>query len=228
MKKLIYMAMLLGVVFSSCSTTSTLTRGGNYPLMYEEKPQCIVIMPPINKTTSVEAKEYFYTSLARPLCEKGYYVISPFLAMEMFKNESAYDSELFIDGSAEIFGKVFDSDAILFTVINEWSKSAIGNTITVDIDYILKSTKTNEILFKRNGRLTVDTSINTTSGGAIGALAGMVASAVKTALTDKVVAARRCNDYILYDMPDGIFSPNYGKDMEVKADKVDVKATVKQ
>lgn len=228
MKKLIYMAMLLGLVLTSCSTTSTLTRGGNYPLMYEEKPQCIVIMPPINKTTSVEAKEYFYTSLAQPLCEKGYYVISPFLAMEMFKSESAYDSELFIDGSAEIFGKVFDSDAILFTIINEWSKSAIGNTITVDIDYILKSTKTNEILFKRNGRITVDTNLNTASGGAFGALAGMVVSAVRTALIDKVVAARKCNDFILTDMPDGIFSPGYGKDMDIKAGSIDVQATVKQ
>ena len=29
---------------------------------------------------SSEAKDYFYTSLAQPLSEKGYYVLSPFLA----------------------------------------------------------------------------------------------------------------------------------------------------
>ncbi|HAZ57747.1 MAG TPA: hypothetical protein DCY22_03990, partial [Bacteroides graminisolvens] len=162
MKKYIYL-LLASVILASCGTTATTTRGDSYPKMYAEKPLTILVMPPINKTVNVEAKEYFYTSMAMPLAEKGYYVISPFLAMDFLKSESAYDSEMYIDGSLTAFKNVFGADVALFTIINQWSKSTIGSVITVDIEYILKSTTSNEVLFTRKGVLRVDTSVN--SGG---------------------------------------------------------------
>ncbi|MEG2820091.1 MAG: DUF799 family lipoprotein, partial [Muribaculaceae bacterium] len=182
MKKII-LSLFSITLFVSCSTTNNnITRGTNYPNVYTEKPVSILIMPPINKTVNVEAKEYFYTSMSAPLCEKGYYVISPFLAMDLLKSESAYDSEMFINNNnLSSFRSVFGADVVLFTIINEWSKSTIGSSITVNIEYILKSTTTNETLFNRTGELTLDTSINSgSSAGAFGALFDMVASAVNT------------------------------------------------
>ena len=69
--------MLTAIVVVSCSSTKTM--GEQYPAMYEEKPVTIAIMPPINQTTHAEAKDYFYTTMYLPLCEKGYYVFSPYL-----------------------------------------------------------------------------------------------------------------------------------------------------
>ncbi|WP_353330973.1 GNA1162 family protein [Bacteroides sedimenti] len=227
MKRIIYFTLCL-LLLASCGETKKFTRSENYPKMYEEKPTCILIMPPINKTVNVEAKEYFYTSLAMPLCEKGYYTISPFLAMEMFKSESAYDSEMFIEGSLSKFREVFGADAALFTIINRWEKSTLGNTITVDIEYFLKSTTNNEILFNRKGTLTVDLSINSGSGGLLGALVDMAASAIATASTDKVVAARRCNTFSLFDLPDGKYRNTFGTDQNTPASGKEFKATVKK
>lgn len=227
MKKSIYF-LLAAALLASCSSSTNLTRGTNYPKMYENKPAAILVMPPINKTVNVEAKEYFYTSMAVPLCEKGYYVVSPFLAMDLLKSESAYDSETFIENNLASFKDVFGVDAVLFTTINKWSKSAIGNTISVEIAYLLKSTTTNEILFERQGALTIDTSINAGAGGGLGLLVNMVASAVNTALTDKVIAARRCNSFVLYDLPDGKYSAMHGKDQNTAAGKVVFSGTVKQ
>ena len=102
----------------ACTAPSKLTRGDNFPKMYDETPTSILIMPPINNTVSVEAKEYFYTSLALPLCEKGYYVVSPFLAMDFLRSESAYDSELFLEADLTTFRRVFGADIVLFTTIN--------------------------------------------------------------------------------------------------------------
>ena len=81
----------LGVLFfASCSTTqSTMTKEQAYGLMYQNHPRAIAAMPPINKTTNVEAKEFFYSTFTRPLAERGYYVLPSFLTMEMFKSESA-------------------------------------------------------------------------------------------------------------------------------------------
>lgn len=227
MKKIIYFA-LIATLFASCATTD-FTRGKNYPKMYADKPTTILVMPPINKTVNVEAKEYFYTSMMVPLCEKGYYVISPFLAMDLLKSESAYDSELYLEGSLAPFKNVFGADVALFTVINKWSKSAIGSTITVEIEYILKSTSSNEILFNRKGTLVVDTSINSGgSAGLLGALVDMAASAINTALTDKVIAARRCNNFVLHDLPDGVYAPLFDQDQNTPAGGIDFSGRVSQ
>ena len=224
MKKYIAMSLLFVCTFAVTSC-STITRGSAYPKMYEQSPTSLLIMPPINNTNSVEAKEYYYTSLAMPLANKGYYVVSPFLAMDILQSESAYDSEMFIEGNLSPFKEVFGADAVLFTIINKWSKSTLGSMISVEIEYILKSTTTNEVLFNRKGKLNVDTSIKT---GGNNALLDLAASALNTALTDKVVAARRCNVYVLTDLPEGKYAPNHGKDQSISAGGPVLRGTVKQ
>ena len=110
MKKIIGIIMAV-VSLASCSTPTTLSQ--QYPGMYEEKPLSIAIMPPINQTTHAEAKDYFYTTMYMPLCEKGYYVYSPYLTMEMFQQESAYDAEMFLEADLTPFRNVLDADAAM-------------------------------------------------------------------------------------------------------------------
>lgn len=228
MKKSIYL-LLVSALLAACTSPTNLTRGKNYPKMYEDKTVAILVMPPINKTVNVEAKEYFYTSMAMPLCEKGYYVISPFLAMDLLKSESAYDSEMFLESNLTSFKEVFGADAVLFTTINKWSKSAVGSKISVDIEYTLKSAVTNEVLFNRKGELTVDTSVSSGGGGGLlGLVVDLAASAINTALTDKVIAARRCNTFVLQDLPDGVYSATYGKDENTPAGNNVFSGVVKQ
>lgn len=69
------LACLVVVLLSSCA--ETLTRGQQYAKLYEEKPVSIVIMPPVNQTNSVEAKDFFYTTMYMPLCEKDTMSILP-------------------------------------------------------------------------------------------------------------------------------------------------------
>lgn len=215
MKK-ITLFILISIILSSCATLNNNNNKADlYPDIYKEKPVSILIMPPINNTVHVEAKDYFYTSLAKPLCEMGYYVVSPFLAMQIFKTESAYDSELFIDGNLAPFNNVFGADAALFTIINGWEKSTIGKSITVNIKYVIKSTHTNEIIFSREGTLSVNYDTNTGQTG-IASLVGMAVDMLRTAMTDKVVVARECNNYVLKDMPCGCYSPKFGTDQESK------------
>ena len=221
--------MILGLVallMSSCATKQ-ITRLEQYPKMYEEKPLTIVVMPPINQTNFVEAKDYFYTTLYAPLCEKGYYVYSPMMTMEMFQSESAYDAEQFIEADLSQFRNVLGADAAMFTIIKSWKRFKIGGALTAGVEYILRSTKTGETLYRREGLISVDTSVRTSGGGLLGALADMAATAIATAATDKVVAGRRCSVYVLSDMPEGKYGTLYDKDQNLPAGKSFVKATVK-
>ncbi|WP_262504982.1 DUF799 domain-containing protein [Saccharicrinis fermentans] len=185
--------------------------------MYDQKPLAVLLMPPINKSTNVEAKEYFHSTLNVPLANAGYYVIPPFLSMEILKKESAYDSELFLNGSLNKFGEVFGADVALFTIINKWDKSALASKIYVEVEYILKSISTNEIIYQRKGNITYDTSIASSGGGLAGALVSMAASAINTAATNYMVVARAANSYTFKDIPSGKYSPDYGTDGDLPA-----------
>lgn len=224
MKKIIFFAISIMVLVTSCSTPVTLSQ--RYPAMYEEKPLTIAIMPPINQTTHAEAKDYFYSTMYMPLCEKGYYVYSPYLTMEMFQQESAYDSELFLEGDLSMFRRVLGADAIMFTIIKSWKRNNIGGRLTVNVEYILRSTKTGNTLYTRSGEIDVDTSIDAGSSG-FGSLVSMIATTINTAATDKVVAGRICNAFVLSDLPVGKYSEMFDKDGSLPAGESFIKATVK-
>ncbi len=210
MKKLLLICAV-SLLFVSCATTTGLTKGTAYAKVYDEKPKVLLIMPPINKTNKVEAKEYFYSSLAQPLCERGYYVISPVVALDFLKSESAYDSEQFIAGDLKMFDRFMGADAVVFTTITTWSKTLLTGTIKVGLEYEIRSTKTGDTLFKREGTLTLDKS---SSGGG---LAGLIATAITTGLTDKIEAARTCNYYVLQDLPQGAYAPLFMQDQDTSS-----------
>lgn len=210
---------------TSCGMLNTVTRESQYAKMYEEKPITLLVMPPINNSANVEAKDLLYTSISRPLVEAGYYVISPLLAMDVLKAESAYDAEMFFNSSLSTFQNYFGVDAVVFSVIDTWTKKGLG--IETKIRYVIKSAHTNETLFDRSCDLYLDLSVNSGSNGLLGALVDLAASAINTAATDHIIAARKANYYILRDIPRGKYSPEYMQDKEVIAEKKDVVARVK-
>ena len=210
---------------TSCGMLNTVTRESQYAKMYEEKPITLLVMPPINNSANVEAKDLLYTSISRPLVEAGYYVISPLLAMDVLKAESAYDAEMFFDAPLAAFQNYFGADAVVFSVIDSWAKKGLG--IQTKIRYVIKSAYTNEILFDRSCDLYLDLSVNSGSGGALGALIDLAASAINTAATDHIIAARKANYFILRDIPRGKYSPEHMLDKQTIAEKKDVVARVK-
>lgn len=224
----IIIACAAAAMLTACGPAATLpqtTRAEQYALMYEEKPVTLLIMPPINNTANVKAKEYLYTSISRPLAEAGYYVISPMLAMDILKEESAYDAELFTEGSLNAFKEHFGADAVVFSEINSWTKSGFG--IRTDIRYFIRSAHTGETLFDRSCNLYLDLSVDSGSNSALAALLELAASAINTAATEHITAARNANYYIFRDIPRGIYSPYYQTDGNLTAEPKDVSATVK-
>ena len=222
MKRYWYL-LIIGVVMltqTSCTVSvhKNLTKGETYAKMYEENPVSILVMPPINNTNNVEAKDLLYTSISQHIAEAGYYVVSPVMAMDVFKNESAYDAEYFIHSSLRKFNEYFGADAVVFAVIDKWAKE--GFQIHTVISYIVKSTTTNEILFERSCDMTLNLMKTSSYGnGLAGALAGVLAdvivSAIDVATTEHIEAARIANTNVFKDLPFGKYSPLYLQDKEL-------------
>lgn len=228
MKKHILFLGIMTLLVSSCAVNNKIvTRGEQYSKLYEEKPLAIAIMPPINQTQHVEAKDYFYTTLYVPLCEKGYYVYSPMMTMEMFQSESAYDAEQFIEADLSQFRNVLGADAAMFTIIKSWKRDKLGGKLEAGVEYILRSCKTGETLYKREGLITVkkgSVDLVDAVSNPIGALLKVGVRAAKTAATDKVVAGRACTVYVLNDMPEGKYGTKFEQDKELPAGKSYVEA----
>ncbi|MBQ4389370.1 MAG: DUF799 family lipoprotein [Bacteroidales bacterium] len=223
--KRLFPIILLAVAVSSCGSTNQVTRESQYAAMYNDMPVTILVMPPINNTSHVEAKDLLYTSISRPLAEAGYYVISPLLAMDILKAESAYDAELFIDKPLDVFRDYFGADAVVFSQIDDWTKRGFG--IDTKIRYIIKSATSGEVLFDRSCDLYLDLQQNSGGNSALSTLVDLAVSAIATAATDHIVAARKANYYIFRDIPRGKYNPQYLQDKEVIAEKKDVKARVR-
>lgn len=224
MKRFIYFILACCIV-TSCGVTNTTTRVSQYAKMYDEKPLTLLVMPPINNSSNAEAKDLLYTSISRPLIEAGYYVISPLLAMDILKAESAYDAENFFDAPLDVFRNFFGADAVVFSVIDTWTKKGTG--IETKIRYVIKSAHTNEILFDRSCDLYLDLSVNSGQYGLLATLLEVAASAILTASTDHIVAARRANYFIMQDIPRGKYSPDHMIDMEYSAGQKNISARVR-
>lgn len=224
MRKIIYLIPLVAIICTSCGMNKKITRATQYAKMYEEKPHTLLVMPPINNSSNVEAKDLLYTSISKPLAEAGYYILSPMLSMDVLRQESAYDSELFVNSDLSIFKNFFGADAVIFSQIDSWTKK--GFTIRTTIKYFIKSTITGEILFDRSCELTLDLNQSSGNSSLLGQLMDLTASALATALTDHIVAARKANNYIFMDIPRGKYNPSYMQDKDVIAMPKDVKARV--
>lgn len=230
MKRNILIAGVLAFLLAGCATFEPVKKSIAYRGMYEEKPLSILLMPPINRSTSVEAKEYFHSTLAVPLANAGYYVVPTFLSMEILKRESAYDAELFLNSPLSKFGEVFGADVALFTIIHRWDKTY--GAVIVEIEYILKSVKTSEVLYSRKGLVNYNTSVSVQSsgGGLAGVLISAVASAaattIDTAATKYIDVARIVNNYTFKDMPRGKYYPYNPQEGEEFADQKEFKVTL--
>lgn len=225
--KHVLFTLLAAILLSSCGSKEVVTKGDRYAGIYNENPHSLLIMPPINRTEDVEAKDQMYTSIARPLGECGYYIIPPQMSMDVLKQESAYDAEEFIDKPLNKFHELFGADAVVFTEIKKWKKRAVVSPIIdVEVRYIIKSTKTNEIIFDRECDTEIDLSVESGSG-LLGFVIAKAVQIANTAKTDKVVAARLANYLAFRDLPRGDYSPKHGMDKENSSESPKVSGTCK-
>lgn len=192
------------------------------PKMYSEHPASILVLPPINKTTATDAKEYYITTLAEPLTNSGYYVFPMEVVNDVLKQEGLFDAETIPLSAFPKFKNYFGADAVLSVRLLKWDTQYLitAGSVKVKIACDLISTITCDTLWRYHETVEVNTSGS--SGGA-GGLAGLlvkaVATAIKTATTDYIPLAKDVNEKILFAMPYGKYHKDYGRDGTVVIEK---------
>jgi len=200
----------------SCATNVFIKKSEAFPKMYEEKPLSILVLPPLNSSTAVEAKEYYLTTIAEPLSLSGFYVAPIEIVNQIMKDEGIDDSSEFLNLDPAIFNQYFGSDAVLFTEILQWDTSyaVISGSVTVQIMFLLKSSYTGEVLWSYNEQVKVNTTGDNDVGGTAGFLLALVETAIKTAVQDYIPIAKKVNNIATSTMPVGKYHPKHNLDQE--------------
>src|SRR4030042_262074 len=216
---------LIMVLFLAGCGPKMVAKIDKFPLMYEEMPASILILPPMNEPRAADAKEYYSTTIQEPLSFSGYFCFPFEVTAEILKMEGLYDTELIRNTPLPKFREYFGADAVLFTTIKKWNLSymVIASTLAVAVDCELKSTKSDQILWRYNGTVVVDLSGGNTGGGLPGLIAKVIVTAISSAVVDYVPHARQANYLALSTVPYGKYHSQHLKDQQQKFPEQDRK-----
>jgi hypothetical protein len=211
MRKIVLGIMV--VMLAGCQSAPQLTKEQMFPLMYDEKPLSIVVAPIINKSTAADAGDLYQTTIAKPLAEAGYYVVSVPFSKRILEQEGLVDGQQLEAIEVSSFRDIFGADAVLLVTIQEWDTNyyVVGGNVTVSLVMSLKSTQTNEQLWHYAGKIVV----NTQSDTGAGLLGNLIATAINTARAKYVEAAEQVNNRVVHTMPLGQHHQGYMKDQKV-------------
>ncbi|WP_434928032.1 GNA1162 family protein [Shewanella sp. HL-SH8] len=205
----ILLSLLFILFFTGCTSTTT-TKEAAFPSMYgDTNRQTILIVPVINETTAAEAVDFLNATVAQPLANKGYYVLSIPIVNHLFKDAGVIDGSQLKGVPMASYKEKFGADSVLFIKLTNWETNylVIAGNVTVGMEYVLMSTTTNEIIWSYKNTFAINTS--SSSGNLI---ADIIVTAVSTAATDYVPVARQVHENAVMTLPVGKYHPKHLKD----------------
>jgi len=180
-------------------------------------PRSILILPVVNNTVDVDAPLYFFSTVAVPVAERGYYGFPVNLVRGVMNEEGLSDANMVHAADPAVLGGLFGADAILYITIEKWETQylLISATTIVSFTYVLKSGRTGEELWRESA--TMHYSSGSSGGGGIaGLIADAIVATIQKAAPDYMPLARQANRQAIWvpgkGLPAGPYSEDYGKD----------------
>lgn len=204
--------LMLALIVAGCATPPP----PDYTNFRAHRPRSILVLPPINQSTAVEATYGYLSTVTFPLAEMGYYVF-PVAVVDQFLKENGMPTagemhQIPLNKVHEIIG----ADAVLYTTLVQYgSKYQVLNSKTeVNVKGKLVDTRTGITLWEGVGVA------QQSSGGSGNLIADLVAAAVTQAVNSSMDSAhdvsRTANANLLQLKGRGIlygpYHPEYEKE----------------
>lgn len=212
MKKVL-LSLFLVLLLPACVTTTKITKEQAYPEMYDHQPKTVLVLPASNVSTASDAAILYATTIAEPLAEAGYYVLSVPATGAIFQAEGITDGAQLEEFNPSRAKELFGADAVLYVKIHRWDTSytVVSGNVTVSAAFRMVSTKTGIELWNYTDTVVIDT-----SGNSGDLLVDIVATAITTAMTDYVDVARQVNFRVMDTVPVGPYHKDHNKDKAVQ------------
>jgi hypothetical protein len=192
----------------------------HYGAYYAHEPRSILVVPPLNETTALEAQAVYMTTVSRPLAERGFYVFPAFLTEALLRDLGLPEAGLVHQLPLERFHELFGADAVLFVTIHDWSNKYIivqASTV-VEVSFTLKDTRTGTLLWESK-----QSAVRSSGDGGGNPIGMLIAAAIMYAVneiteTDYRPLAQQANAQAFNlrgtGLPAGPYHPDFGKDKD--------------
>jgi hypothetical protein len=192
MVKALASIVLGGVLLSACVTAPT---PKNYSSFYSESPRSILVVPALNNTVSVTAPDFFVSTVSRPFAERGYYVYPAYMVKRVLEDQGLSDAGLVHSADASRLGTLFGCDAVLFVEIERWESQyiVISTSTNVQFDYVLKSCKTGQELWRDTQSLTYSPQASSSGNPLADLLAQAIISAIEKGAPNYIPLTQQAN-----------------------------------
>lgn len=176
------------LMLSACASRAP--QQADYTALRNSKPHSILVLPPVNETSDVNATHGMLAQMTMPLAEGGYYVVPVAEMEETFKHNGLTTPTDIQNVAPAKLREIFGADAALYTTVTNYgtkfvlvdSKTVVSaNAKLVDLrsgDELWKGTAT------ANGN-EVGYNVGVGTGGLVGVLVQGIAKQVTHSLTDK-------------------------------------------
>ncbi|MFO1476477.1 MAG: DUF799 family lipoprotein [Verrucomicrobiota bacterium] len=179
-------------------------------------PRSILVLPPLNETTSVDAPYSYLSTVTAPVAELGYYVF-PVQVVDHYMKENG------LPGPAEMhevplskFVEILGADAVMYPTLTAYGTKyqVVNSASLVSVKARLVDCRTGILLWE--GAATVQAN----SGGSGNIIADAIAALITQAVNSSTDAAHdlcsQANFNLFYQKNYGLlygpYSPLYGKD----------------
>lgn len=197
------------------------TEPKDYTVFRAEDPHSILVLPALNNTTSVEAAEFFISTVSKPFAERGYYVFPAFMVRRIMADDGLDDAGLVHSTDTRRLGQIFNCDSALYISINKWDSKyiLISTTTTVSFDYALKSCRTGQELWRSHQEMQYSPSASSSGNPLADIIAQAVVSAIEKAAPNYIPLAQKANSIVALTSGQGLpagpyLSRYYEKDYE--------------
>lgn len=170
-------AIFLVTLIAGCATAPT---PKDFTDFRQHNPRSILVVPALNNTQSVEAAEFFVSTVSRPFAERGYYVFPAHMVRRVMADDGLDDASMVHAADARRFKQIFGCDSVLFIAIERWDSKyvVLSTTTTVSFVYTLKSCETGETLWVDNTEM----AYSPQAGGSGNILADLITQVVVSAI----------------------------------------------
>ena len=192
----------------------------DYTAFRNSRPRSILVLPPTNATTDVNATNSMLSQMTMPVAEAGYYVVPVAVMDETFRQNGLTMAADIQATSPAKLREIFGADAALYSDITQYGTvyRVLDSATVVAASAKLVDLRTGDVLWRGHASASSNEGNNSSGGGLIGMLVAAAIKQVVNSLTDRSHDIAGVTSYRLLHggPPDGLLygprSPRYETD----------------
>jgi hypothetical protein len=198
---------VLGLLFVGCAT-----KPYDYTNFRAHRPRSILVLPPLNESTAVEATYSYLSTATFPLAELGYYVFPVAVVDQFLKENGLPTAGEMHQAPLQKVREVIGADAVLYITLKQYGTRYIifSSTTTVAAEGKLVDTQSGTVLWE--GRAVAQEG----SGGSGSLIGDLIAAALDQLInssTDHAHGVCRLANANLFTLKDHglLYGPHHPK-----------------